>query len=125
MSDKTIEDLITIIKRPGFVWEAQSVDGVTYPFSTNYYMMDDDRKSKVRAKVNETDDDRERLIAKRVISVLKTSDSYGISTNYAAIGKIICKQIIDYAEKADVGDADLMTSSMFSDQPAFPSIDRG
>jgi hypothetical protein len=122
MSNKTIEELEAVIKRPGFVWEAQSVDGVTYPFSTNYYRMDDDRKSEVRADVNGFDDERERLIARHVISVLKTGDNYGRATNYSAIGRIICQQIIDYAEKVEaVDDTDLLKVAFFSGQPAFPN----
>ena len=76
-----------LLQDPDFMWEAVSVDGVQYPFPTNYMLCSKERRLELKRQQNEFDGN----LAKKIGQLVKDKDD-------AELGRIFREQIEAYAK---------------------------
>ena len=82
------QPLQNLLSYPPFIWEAISVDGVTYPFSTNRFNMTEKQRAENIGMVNEYDN----AVAIRIGELVVAGDD-------AELGQLVREQILGHAKQ--------------------------
>ena len=89
-----------MLNDPGAMFEAMSIDGITYPFPTNFLAVGEDNWPALRDKINAFDDERAICIG----NLIKQHETGTIEERIAcdaAIGSIIRKQVLGHLARIE------------------------
>jgi len=91
-----------LLKDPEAIWQALSIDGVSYPFDSTLHGRNAAERKKIAKKIKIFDDKRAIAIGRMILEYQVETDSARISTAAfleATIGHMVRKQIIKHLEK--------------------------
>ena len=91
-----------LLKDPEAIWEALSIDGVSYPFDSTLHGRNRGERKEIAAKIKNFDDERAIAIGNMVLAHHNAIDGFGgkIAIDIdAVLGAIVRKQIIKHLEK--------------------------
>jgi len=91
-----------LLKDPEAIWEALSIDGVSYPFDSTLHGRNAAERKKIAAKIKIFDDKRAIAIGNMVLEYKVAKDSSDIESLMgidAIIGQVVREQIERHLEK--------------------------
>lgn len=96
---KEVKDLL---KDPEAIWEAMSIDGVSYPFDSTLHGRNASERKEIAAKIKIFDDGRALEIGSWILEPQEANDpdlTVKVCLIDAVIGAMVRKQIIKHLEK--------------------------
>ncbi len=90
-----------LLKDPEAIWEALSIDGVSYPFDSTLHGRNASERMEIAEKIKIFDDERAIAIGNTILAHNEARGSFDHNSTSidTVLGAIVRKQIINHLEK--------------------------